>query len=309
VAKTRLVAAIAVALALSAAACGDSSKPAKTTAEPGFPVTVRAANGSVRIARRPKRIVSISATATEDLFAIGAGPQVKAVDDYSKYPPSAPRTKLSGYTPNAEAIAGYRPDLVVTAGDANRVVASLRKLGIAVLLHPPAADLDEAYAQLEALGEATGHSDRARAVVEHMRTRVAEITRAAASDGGTPLSVYHELDSTYYSATSKTFIGRVYRALGLRNIADKASKGGPYPKLSGEYVVRSDPQLIVLADTLCCKQSLATVRKRAGFNGIAAVRNGDVLAIKDDLASHWGPRIVDFLALVAKRVEAMRARG
>jgi ABC-type hemin transport system substrate-binding protein len=106
--------------------------------------------------------VSISATATEDLFAIGAGPQVKAVDDYSKYPPSAPRTKLSGYTPNAEAIAGYRPDLVVTAGDANRVVASLRKLGIAVLLHPPAADLDEAYAQLEALGEATGHSDRAR---------------------------------------------------------------------------------------------------------------------------------------------------
>jgi iron complex transport system substrate-binding protein len=250
--------------------------------------------------------VSISATTTEDLFAIGAGPQVKAVDDYSTYPSSAPRTKLSGYQPNPEAIAGYRPDLVVVADDTNHVVEALRRLGVAVLVNPPAKDLADAYAQLEQLGSATGHAGKARGVIARMRARIASVTKSAA--GGRPLSVYHELDNTFYSATSSTFIGRVYSLLGLRNIADKAAKGGPYPKLSGEYIVKSDPDLIVLADTVCCKQSAGIVGKRAGFARIAAVRRGDVLAVPDDLASHWGPRIVDFLALVAKRADAMRAR-
>src|SRR5689334_4209826 len=68
-----------------------------------FPVTVHAANGQVQVKARPTRIISLSPTATEDLFAVGAGSQVVAVDDQSSYPPKAPRTKLSGYTPNAEA--------------------------------------------------------------------------------------------------------------------------------------------------------------------------------------------------------------
>jgi iron complex transport system substrate-binding protein len=303
--KTRLAAMAGAALALAVTGCGSSSGDAAPTSS-GFPVTVRAANGSVTIATRPSRIVSISATGTEDLFAVGAGAQVKAVDDYSNYPKNAPRTRLSGYTPNAEAIAGYRPDLVVVSDDTNHVVESLRRLDIPVLIDPPATGLDAAYAQLIELGKATGHDRQARSIVARMRSRVAQLTKAAPSNGA-PLSVYHELDNTYYSATSKTFIGRVYRLLGLRNIADKAAKAGPYPRLSGEYVVKANPDLIVLADTVCCRQSAATVRKRAGFARIAAVRNGDVLAVPDDLASHWGPRIVDFLALVAKRVDAMRA--
>jgi iron complex transport system substrate-binding protein len=305
---TRLVAAIGAILAMAGSGCGDSSEPAAKPARADFPITVKAANGSVRIAKRPTRIVSISATGTENLYAVGAGAQVEAVDDFSTYPAEAPRTKLSGYTPNAEAIAGYRPDLVVVAGDTNHVVASLEKLRIPVLVDPPATDLDDAYAQIEELGKATGHREQAHAVVARMRERVARITARASSGTRKPLSVYHELDNTFFSATSKTFIGRVYRLLGLRNIADKAAKASPYPKLSGEYVISSDPDLIVLADTVCCKQSAATVSKRAGFASLAAVRNGDVVAVKDDLASHWGPRIVDFLALVAKRVDAIRAR-
>jgi iron complex transport system substrate-binding protein len=301
--KTWLAAAGAT---LAAVGCGSSADEVTRSAD--FPVTVKAANGSVRIPKRPARIVSISATATEDLFAVGAGPQVKAVDDYSTYPTNAPRTKLSGYEPNPEAIAGYRPDLVVVADDTNHVVESLGKLAIPVLVDQPAKGLGDAYAQLEQLGAATGHAALARAVVARMRSRLARITDGESSRSR-PLSVYHELDSTYYSATSQTFIGRVYRLLGLRNIADAAAKGGPYPKLSGEYIVKANPDLIVLADTKCCGQSAATVRKRAGFARIAAVRSGNVLAVPDDLASHWGPRIVDFLALVAKRVAAMRAHA
>jgi iron complex transport system substrate-binding protein len=302
---TKLAAVIGAGVAFAAAGCGSSTEKEKKTA--AFPVTVKAANGSVRIAKRPARIVSISPTATEDLFAIGAGPQVKAVDDFSTYPASAPRTKLSGYQPNPEAIAGYRPDLVVVADNTNHVVESLEKLGIAVLVDPPAKDLAGAYAQLEQLGAATGNRDRARAVVAKMTARVAAITKKS-GDAGSSLSVYHELDNTFYSATSQTFIGRVYKLLGLRNVADRAAKGGPYPKLSGEYVVKSDPDLIVLADTVCCRQKPATVRKRPGFARVSAVRDGNVLPVSDDLASHWGPRIVDFLALIAKRVDAMRAR-
>ncbi|HEX6714235.1 MAG TPA: ABC transporter substrate-binding protein, partial [Thermoleophilaceae bacterium] len=279
---TKLAAVIGAGLALAAAGCGSTTdKEKKTTA--AFPVTVNADNGSVRIAKRPTRIVSISATATEDLFAVGAGPQVKAVDDYSTYPAHAPRTKLSGYQPNPEAIAGYRPDLVVVADNTNHVVESLEKLGVPVLVNPPANDLAGAYAQLEQLGAATGHRERARSIVARMRSRVAAIAKQVA-DVGTPLSVYHELDGTFYSATSRTFIGRVYKLLGLRNIADRAAKGGPYPKLSGEYVVKSNPDLIVLADTVCCAQEPATVRKRPGFARIAAVRQGNVLPVADDLA-------------------------
>src|SRR3954469_3404255 len=155
----RLAAVTGVALLLAGSGCGSSSGH-KVAATAAFPVTVKSSVGPVRIAHRPTRIVSISATATEDLFAIGAGPQVKAVDDYSTYPSSAPRTKLSGYQPNPEAIAGYRPDLVVVADDTNHVVDSLAKLGIPVLVNPPASDLASAYAQLDQLGRATGNNSK-----------------------------------------------------------------------------------------------------------------------------------------------------
>jgi iron complex transport system substrate-binding protein len=249
----------------------------------------------------PKRIVSISATGTEDLYAVGAGAQVVAVDDYSTYPRQAPRTKLSGYAPNAEAIAGYKPDLVVTADDTNHVVEALRKLGIRVLVEPPAPNLSAAYAQLEQLGRATGHERDAGRVVARMRARIAAIARSLPRRSR-PLSVYHELDQTYYSAASDTFVGSVYRLAGLRNVADKARKAAPYPKLSAEYVLSANPDLIVLADTICCHQTAATLARRPGFANVAAVRRGAVLAVPDDLASHWGPRIVDFLDLVARQV-------
>ena len=90
----------------------------------------------------PHRIVSLSPTATESLFAIGAGPQVVAVDDQSDYPKNAPRTTLSGFTPNVEAIAGYKPDLVVASYDPNGLVATLRGLGIRVLVQDAAKTLD-----------------------------------------------------------------------------------------------------------------------------------------------------------------------
>jgi iron complex transport system substrate-binding protein len=251
----------------------------------------------------PHRIVSLSPTATETLFAIGAGKQVVAVDDQSDYPKRAPRTSLSGFTPNVEAIASYRPDLVVLANDLNDVVPGLRRLGIRVLLQPAAKNLAGTYAEIKQLGKVTGHSRAALALVNRMK---AAIKRTLASTPKRRFSVYHELTPDYYSATSKTFIGTIYKLFGLRNIADAAdSTSSGYPQLSGEYILSANPNLIVLADTRCCGQTPASVARRAGWGGLSAVRSGRVVGIDDSVASRWGPRVVQFVQAVGK---ALRKR-
>jgi len=256
----------------------------------------------------PHRIVSLSPTATEDLFAIGAGAQVVAVDDQSDYPANAPRTKLSGYTPNVEAIAAYKPDLVVVSANPSGLVAALAKLHIRTLLAPPATSLAGAYAQLEQLGRATGHEAGAHKVVQRLRQRVAQIV-ASVPAGAKGLSFYEELSPDYYSATSKTFTGQVLTLLGLKDIADAADKSGSgYPKLSAEYIVAADPDLIVLADTKCCGQTAAKVKARPGWSSISALSNDGVVAVSDDVASRWGPRIVGFIRAVAERAKAVAAK-
>ena len=247
----------------------------------------------------PKRIVSLSPTATESLFAIGAGPQVVAVDDQSDYPAQAPRTSLSGFTPNVEAIAGYRPDLVVVSYDPNGLVATLRGLGIRVLVQDAATNLAGAYAQVAALGRITGHARQASRLVASMKAKIAALLdKATARARG--LTVYHELGPDLYSVTSNTFIGRVYALFGLKNIADAADTGGTgYPKLSPEYVVSQSPDVVVLADINCCAQTPRTVAARPGWSHVAAVRTGTIVRIDDSIASRWGPRIVNFVRAVA----------
>jgi iron complex transport system substrate-binding protein len=271
-----------------------------------FPVTLTAANGNVTIASKPSAIVSLSPTATEMLFAIGAGSQVKAVDDQSNYPPQAPKTKLSGFQPNVEAIASYQPDLVVISGDVPGLSASLTKLSIPVLVEPAAKTLDDTYAQIEQLGDATGNVKKAADLVASMKSRITAIL-ASLPKFASPPTYYHELDNTYFTATSKTFIGSIYGLLGLKNIADPADKkASGYPQLSAEYIIQANPQIIFLADTKCCGQSAETVAKRPGWNQITAVRDGHVIPLDDDVASRWGPRIVDFLQTVANALMQLK---
>ena len=286
---------IAAALAVAViAACPYAS----AAGAPLFPITVTAANGSVTLTQRPLRIVSLSASATEDLFAIGAGAQVIAVDDQSNYPAQAPMTKLSAFRPNAEAIAAYNPDLVVVSGSG--IVSSLERLGITVILDPAAKNLGEAYNQLRQLGAATGHPRRAATVVKSMQVELTKLIRSVPSRSR-HLKVFHELSPDLYSATSATFIGQVYKLFGFRNIADDADPThSGYPKLSGEYVIATNPDLVVLSDTKCCAQSAATVAERPGWTTVTAVKRNGVVPVSDDIASRWGPRVVDFVRLVAQ---------
>jgi iron complex transport system substrate-binding protein len=250
--------------------------------------------------RYPHRIISLSPTVTEDLFAIGAGKQVVAVDNQSNYPKRAPRTTLSGYSPNVEAIASYNPDLVVISYNPTNFASQLRGLGIKVVNEVAATNLRQAYGEILQLGRLTGHDRGAKAVVRSMRRHLAEIV-ASVPATRRHLRVYHELDPTYYSATSNTFVGSIYKLFGFRDIADGAGgTGDGYPQLSGEYIIAKDPQIIVLADTRCCGQSYATVAARPGWSTISAVQRHRVFAANDDVASRWGPRIVEFARNVAR---------
>lgn len=295
-----------VVVAIAAVISGCTTKTATPTptatgtAPASYPVTV----GSVTLAARPDHIVSLSPTATEMLFAVGAGTQVVAVDDNSTYPSQAPKTKLSGYKPNAEAIAAYHPDLVVISDDMDKITSQLTALHIAVFQAPRAASLDGIYHQLADLGTLTGHNGEAAAVVNTMKTDITSITSSLPTRAK-PLTYYYELDPTYYSVTSKSFVGTLFAGLGLANIADTAGAADkPYPQLSAEAIIKANPDIIFLADTKCCGQTGASVKARAGWATVTAVRNTQVVALDDDIASRWGPRVVDLLRAAAAAITA-----
>jgi iron complex transport system substrate-binding protein len=258
----------------------------------------------------PHRIVSLDASNTEILYAVGAGSQVVAVDQDSDYPANAAHSRLDATKPNVEAIAADHPDLVVTAYDTDNLVASLKKIGIPALVASAPSTLDQAYQIWSKIGHATGHDAQANALIANARKEIGA-TVAATVKPATPLRYYYELDQTYYTATSHTFIGGLLGSFGMTNIADPADSpaAGGYPQLSAEAVLGANPNLIFLADSQCCAQNAGTVAARPGWATLTAVRDNDVVALNDDIASRWGPRVVDLVRAVAAAVNKAAGRG
>jgi iron complex transport system substrate-binding protein len=277
-----------------------SAHGAHANAAVHFPIKVRTSSGVVTIKSRPKAIISLSASATEMLYAIGAGSQVKAVDKYSNYPPNAPVTGLNGFSASAEAIAKYRPDLVIVSYDPASFSAQMAKLKIPVIYDPAAPSLAVAYQQYVGLGQATGHVQGALTEVSRLKSGIASIVKSTpqASPGTT---YYWELDPTYYSVTSSTFMGQLMSLLGLKSIADAvgANSNGGYPQLNSEFILQANPSYIFLADSKCCQASAQTVAARPGWSSMTAVANNRILTLDDDVASRWGPRIITLLQQVA----------
>lgn len=306
--KRVLIAALgATALLLTGCAGEDSageSGPAPSASE-AYPVTV----GNLTLERRPERIISLTPTATEMLFAIDAGPQVVAVDDQSTYPADAPKSDLSGFKPSAEAIAAKNPDLVVLSDNLDKIVEQLTALKVPVVLTPAATTLDETYTEIGQLGMLTGHQAEASALTERMKAQLTKIVKSV-PPRATPLTYYYELDPTLYSVTSKTFVGQVFAQFGMTNVADPAdadgSKGG-YPQLSAEALVKANPDMIFLADSKCCSQTVDTVRARKGWADVNAVKSRQIVALDDDIASRWGPRVVDLAQSIADSVAKVPA--
>ncbi len=323
--RKRFLTGFLAALALVAAACGDDDDASQATAAPATiavttpattqpPATTAAAPATTAAApvttaaqavdAAPSKIISLSPTATEMLYAIGAGDQVLAVDDFSNYPDEAAAKMqgLSGFEPNVEAIAGLEPDLVVTDGTNADLLSQFDTLGIAHWEGPAAVTFDDIYTQIEQLGAATGHVAEAAEVVGRMQADIATVIDGL-PELPEPLTYYHELDPNgYWSVTSDTFIGLVYSEAGLENIADAVGDGNPYPQLNAEFIVSADPDLIFLACTKYCGETPETVAARPGWDAMSAVKNGNVIPMDDDIASRWGPRIVDYMEQVGAAV-------
>ncbi len=277
----RVFFALLFALALAVTACGNDD--------------------DVINSERPQRIVSLSPMATEVLFAIGAGEQVVAVDEFSYFPPEAPVTGLSGWDPNVEAVLSYEPDLVVIANDANDLMAGLDAVGVSVLLSSAPFDFDSGYQSIEELGVAVGRTDEAAALVVDLQ---AQIDNALAAAPDVPVRVYHELDNTYFSVSSNSFIGAVYAAMGVVNIADEVDPDGyGYPQLTEEYIVEANPELIVITDLV--GYTAEDVAARPGWGEVAAVRNGNIVMVNADVASRWGPRLPQFIEVVAEALQTV----
>ncbi len=274
----------------------DDTMEEDAAADGDFPVTIESAAGEFTLESAPQRIVSLSPTSTEILFAIGAGDQVVAVDAFSNYPPEAPVTDLSGWDPNVEAVLGYEPDLVVIANDANDLVAGLTAVDIPVYVHAAPSDIESGYAGLADLGVITGHVDETAEVVGIMR-REMDAAMAAAPDAD--VRIYHELDETFYSASSAGFVGSIYAALGATNIADEADTDGTgFPQLTEEYIVDADPQVIIITDQVAyTPEDLAA---RPGWSEISAVQDGNIVVVNADTASRWGPRLPQFVTAAAE---------
>jgi cobalamin transport system substrate-binding protein len=286
--RRRLFATLA-AIAALATACGTTTEgtPSQSGAPDGY----------------PKKIVSLSASATEMLFAIGAGPQVVAVDEYSNYPPNVPKTNLSGFTPNAEAIAAKTPDLVVLSGDSKGIVAQLNNLKIKTQLAPAAKTIDDTYRQITELGEVTGHSKEAKDLNEKIKNDLAALVKDLPKRDK-PLTYFYELDPALYTATSKTFIGSLFASVGLVNVADAADPSNTgYPKMSAEALIKANPDVVFLADTVM-GESADKVKARAGWAAVTAVTKGQIVALDSDIASRWGPRVVDLMRAIVNAIKS-----
>jgi iron complex transport system substrate-binding protein len=302
------IAGLLFALIATITGCGSSADTSDTTIAveatesiATYPVTV----GDLTLDAQPMRIISLSPSSTEMLYAIGAGAQVVAVDEYSNYPAEAVAlgTTLSGFEPNIEAISGFTPDLVIASYDPGSLAEQLGSLNIPLFIANAPTNLDSVYEQIEQLGLLVGHVTEADQLVASMQTEI-DAAVAAVVVPATPLSYYYELDDTYYSVTSNSFIGQLFNLFGLRNIADNAEAGNDYPQLSAEAIVSSNPDMIFLADTKCCAQSAVTVAARDGWGEMAAVVAGNITELDDDIASRWGPRIVELIVIISAVTKA-----
>ena len=251
----------------------------------------------------PSRIVSLSATHTEILYAIGAGDQIAGTDLTSDYPPEAQATpKVDAFNFNVEAVAALDPDLVILAFDTQGETAALERIGIPALVLGPAVTIEEMYEQMLMMGTATGRSDEASQLVEDMTARL----EAALAGFSTPgMAVYHEVDATLYSANSHTLMGDIYSRFGLVNIADEVPDefGSGYVQLSPEYILATDPDVIFLGDA-GFGETVETVGARPGWDTLSAVAESRVYPLDSVISGRWGPRTADLVEQIRSLLDS-----
>ena len=306
--RSRLAAFFAL-LIVAVTACGATVAPTSSTTQqpsaaavaPSFPTTVTDfQNRSVTIAARPERIVSIGPSITEFLFALGAGPRVVGVDDFSDEPAAANQVeKVGGIKVNLEKVVSLRPDLVLSVKFSDGTIERLAGAGLMVLVVDPQTIGDVARTAI-LLGRAVGSDGEAMA--RDIQKRVDDV-RSKTSTAATKPRVYHEIDASdptkIFTVGPGSYIQDLIEIAGGQNIAARASSA--YPQLSAEEILRSDPEIIVLAaaDYSAKPEQVAA---RAGWSALSAVKNSRIVTIAPNLINRPGPRVGEAAEAYARLV-------
>jgi iron complex transport system substrate-binding protein len=316
-----LTAALASAAVLLGACGGDEAAPVATPAPttataapdvtatpapPAFPVTITDSSGAaITIEAAPQRIVSHSPALTEILFAIGAGPQVVAVDNFSNYPPEVLSMQHVRYSsPEPEQAIALEADIIFFSGRQRGSVEAFRALDLPVFLNEEPTTLEGVLESITLIGRITGNEEAAVALVADMQARIDAVTARVADVTEGPL-VFWEITDGLYTVAPESFIGSMLSLLKARNVAEGATTA--FPQLTAEAIVERDPDVIFFADA-DAGVTVAAIGERPGWADIAAVRDGRVIEVDPDVASRPGPRIVEALEMVARALYPDRFR-
>jgi iron complex transport system substrate-binding protein len=267
------------------------------------PVTVTDGLGrEVQLKGPAQRIVSLAASNTEILFAIGAGSQVIARDDLSDYPEEVVNLPgVGGYEGyDLEKIASLQPDLVLAAEiNSPELVQSIENLGITVFYLSNPADINGLYENLRIAGQLTGHENDADDLVRSLQQRVDAVQSALEIATTTP-KVFYEIDATDpskpWTAGPGTYHDQFIRMAHAQNVA--ANAASMYPQISQEELIVQNPDYILLADSIY-GITPESVAERPGWEGIKAVQEGNLFPFDSDLLDRPGPRLVDGLETLA----------
>ena len=258
----------------------------------------------------PKRIVALAPSNTEILFALGAEDRIVAVDQWSDHPPAAKtKPRISPFSPSLEQIVKLRPDLILAAHGSAEPVLPLDRQGVKVLVLAPRT-LEDVYRNILLIGRIVEEEGRAKRLVDAMRRRVAAVL--AKVRGAPRPKVFVELDASDpirpFTAGPGSFVDLVVQLAGGVNVA--ASSRTAWPQFSLEELLRADPDMIILADELVTvnPQTPQTVARRPGWSLLRAVDRGAMYSINAELISRPGPRIVEGLELMARRLHPDRFR-
>lgn len=274
-----------------------STETAATTPDAAGTIEITDDSGETITLEAPaSQIVSHSPAATEILFAIGAGDQVVAVDEYSNYPAEVASLPQVGYaTPDAEQDLGYEPDLVIFGSQQGDSLDHFRGLDIRVAMLAAPPDIEGVYEHIRLLGTLTGHEEGAESVIAGMEAQMEEVATAIADVEEGPL-VFWELTEDLYTVSPNSFIGAALEFLKVRNVAEGVE--GDYPQMSSEAIVEADPDVILMADATFVDP--ATVPQRAGWAEMTAVVEGKIYPVDGDVMSRPGPRITQGIADLAR---------
>ncbi|MDP3046464.1 MAG: ABC transporter substrate-binding protein [Chloroflexota bacterium] len=270
-----------------------------------FPFTIVDDLGrSVIIAKLPQRIVSLSPSNTEILFAIGAGDQVVGVTQFCNYPAEA-KTKpqiggFSAATISVEKIVELKPDLVLSAGAIQKpVIEALERAQIPVFAVDPAT-IEGVYGRIESLGRLTGHLAEANRVTARMNERVAAVKARVKNvpQAERPKVFYEVWNEPLMTAGPGTLIGQMIDVAGGVNILAEITQ--QYVQVSAEEVIKRNPDVIMGPDVHGSELHLEKIQARAGWGVVKAVQQGRIALVVDDLVSRHTPRLVDGLEAVAR---------